>query len=239
MIQAIAVDDEPLALKIIEKFCSQSGQIDLVRSFTQTNEARHFLDENKIDLLFLDINMPSISGIDFYKKIQQHPLLIFTTAYSEFAIEGFNLSAVDYLLKPFTFKRFSQAVEKVINQSALLNKNLSGNSNLFITVRADYSLIKVFLKDILFIESLDNYIKIHLENQKPVLARMPIKTISELLPKKIFIRTHRSYIVPMERISIIRNKTIFISGQELPVGSSYEKDLMERYAKGNLGSPQQ
>lgn len=232
MISAIAIDDEPLALKIIEKFCAQSGQVSLEKTFTQTNEAADFLSINDIDLLFLDINMPSISGIDFYKNMDHHPMLIFTTAYSEYAIEGFNLNAVDYLLKPFTYKRFSQSVEKVILQDSLLRNN-EKTTEPFITIRADYSLVKIFLKEILFIESLDNYIKIHLLHRKPILARMPMKTIIDLLPKSSFIRTHRSFIIPVEHIRSIRNKTIFIDGHELPVGSSYEKELMEHF-KGRL-----
>lgn len=233
MIDAIAIDDEPLALKIIENFCVQSGQVNLLKSFTQTNEASHFLSQNNIGLLFLDINMPSISGIDFYKNMELHPLLIFTTAYTEYAVEGFNMNAVDYLLKPFTYKRFSQAIEKVILHNTIHRSNES-NAELFITIRADYSLVKVFLKDILFIESLDNYVKLHLVNLKPILARMPMKTIIDMLPKTTFVRTHRSYIIPLERIKSIRNKTIYLEGFELPIGSSFEKELMDGFTKGSV-----
>lgn len=229
MITAIAIDDEPLALKVIEKFCQQSGQVNLLKAFTHTGEASLFLEQNNADLLFLDINMPSISGIDFYKNMKQQPLLIFTTAYSDYAVEGFNLNAVDYLLKPFTFKRFLQALEKVMQQKTQRPGDTATES--FITIRADYSLIKVLLRDILYIESLDNYVKIHLEKQKPILARMPMKTILELLPAT-FIRIHRSYIVPFEKIESIRNKVVYLKEEELPVGNNYEKELMERFTKG-------
>jgi DNA-binding LytR/AlgR family response regulator len=231
MITAIAIDDEPLALKVIEKFCLQSGQVNLLKTFTHTGEATLFFEQNNADLLFLDINMPSISGIDFYKNMKQQPLLIFTTAYSDYAVEGFNLNAVDYLLKPFTFKRFAQAIEKVTQLKTQRATEI--NADPFITIRADYSLIKILLRDILFIESLDNYVKIHLEKQKPVLARMPMKTIIELLPGS-FIRIHRSYIVSFERIESIRNKVVYLKDDELPVGNNYEKELMERFIKGNV-----
>ena len=210
MIDAIAIDDEPLALRIIENFCAQSGQINLIKTFTQSNEAHHFLEENKIDLLFLDINMPSISGIDFYKNMEEPPLLIFTTAYSEYAVEGFNLNAVDYLLKPFTYKRFLQAIEKLGTQNVLSKPELPEDT--FITIRADYSLFKIYLKEILFIESLDNYVKLHRQDQRPILARMPLKNIIDLLPKTKFIRTHRSYVIPLNKIRSIRNKMVFIDG---------------------------
>ena len=233
MISAIAIDDEPLALKIIENFCAQYDKIKLLATFTQTTEAAVFLAKEKVDLLLLDINMPSVSGIDFYKQLERQPMLIFTTAYSEFAVEGFNLNAADYLLKPFTYKRFVQAAEKVIAQNALGGMRLN-KTEPFLTIRADYSLIKILLKDIVFIESLDNYVKIHLQNQKPILARMPMKTIIELLPANTFVRTHRSYIVPINQIKSIRNKTAYLQGYELPIGNSFEKDLLERFTKGNL-----
>ncbi|MGC4058062.1 MAG: LytTR family DNA-binding domain-containing protein [Chitinophagaceae bacterium] len=226
MITAIAIDDEPLALKIVEKFAAQSGQISLAKTFTQTHEAMQYLEQNRVDLIFLDINMPSISGIDFFRELKVQPKVIFTTAYSEYAVEGFNLNAVDYLLKPFTFARFQKALEKALFQLKMHTPDTAVVEP-FLTVRADYSLIKIFLKDILLIESLDNYVKIHLLAQKPVLARMPLKTIADMLPKTSFVRIHRSYIVPVDKIKSIRNKTVFIEGHELPIGSSFERELME------------
>lgn len=228
MITAIAIDDEPLALKVIQKFAAQSPEIDLLSCFTQTHEASRFLEASAVDLIFLDINMPSISGIDFLRRMSEPPKVIFTTAYSEYAVEGFNLNAVDYLLKPFTFDRFRTAVEKAQYQ-------LKGNYSEVVAephlmIRADYSLIKVFLKDILLIESLDNYVKLHLNGQKPVLARMPLKTIADMLPKTAFARIHRSYIVPLARIKSIRSKMVYIDGYELPIGSSFERELMESFS---------
>lgn len=224
MIKAIAVDDEPLALKVIEQFCIKTGVIDMLGTFTKSTEAIQFLNEHKIELLFLDINMPSVSGIDLYRSLKQKPKVIFTTAHSEYAVEGFNLNAVDYLLKPFTYKRFTQSVEKyhVIAGEKELN-----NQDDFITIRADYSLIKVLFNDILMIESLDNYIKIHLQNEKPLLARITLKNILTLLPDDKFIRIHRSYIVPVKNIKSIRNKTLYFLNFELPIGSNYEKEVLD------------
>lgn len=232
MITAIAIDDEPLALKVIQKFATQSGNLDLQDCFTQTSEAVRYLEATSVDLMFLDINMPSISGIDFLRRLDTPPKVIFTTAYSEYAVEGFNLNAVDYLLKPFTYDRFRTAVEKAIFQ---LKGTVGEATEPHLMIRADYSLIKVFLKDIILIESLDNYVKLHLVGQKPVLARMPLKTIADMLPKNAFIRIHRSYIVPLARIKSIRSKTVYTEAHELPVGSSFERDLMEAFSAERSG----
>lgn len=232
MITAIAIDDEPLALKVIQKFAAKAGSIELPACFTQTHEAVRFLEESRVDLMFLDIHMPSISGIDFLRRLKSPPKVIFTTAYSEYAVEGFNLNAVDYLLKPFTYERFQSAVEKAVFQLKGSAAEISPEPHLMI--RADYSLIKVYLKDILLIESLDNYVKIHLSGQKPVLARMPLKTIADTLPRSAFVRIHRSYVVPLARVKSIRSKTVYIEGYELPVGNSFERELMEAFSKEHL-----
>ncbi|MES2479579.1 MAG: LytTR family DNA-binding domain-containing protein [Bacteroidota bacterium] len=224
MIKAIAVDDEPLALKVIEQFCIKVGTIDLIGTFTKSTEAIQFLNEHKIELLFLDINMPSVSGMDLYRSLKHKPKVIFTTAHSEYAVEGFNLDAVDYLLKPFTYKRFTQSVEKYFTIAGEREVN---NLDDFVTIRADYSLIKVLFSDILMIESLDNYIKIHLLNEKPLLARITLKNILTLLPADKFIRIHRSYVVPIKNIRTIRNKTLYFLNFELPIGSNYEKEVLD------------
>lgn len=232
MITAIAIDDEPLALKVIQKFAAKAGSIELPGCFTQTHEAVRFLEETRVDLMFLDIHMPSISGIDFLRRLKSPPKVIFTTAYSEYAVEGFNLNAVDYLLKPFTYERFRSAVDKAVFQ--LKGSMPEANPDPHLMIRADYSLIKVYLKDILLIESLDNYVKLHLLGQKPVLARMPLKTIADMLPKTAFVRIHRSYVVPLARVKSIRSKTVYIEGYELPVGNSFERELMEAFSREHL-----
>jgi DNA-binding LytR/AlgR family response regulator len=224
MIIAIAVDDEPPALKVVENFCNEVDFIDLVKTFTKPHEAMKYLNKFPVDLLFLDIRMPSVSGIRFCKQISQDTMVIFTTAYSEYAVEGFNLNAVDYLLKPFTYDRFLQAVNKAHDFYKFYHQHESAQQYLFI--RADYSLVKIMLEDILYVEGLDDYLKIYLIDRKPLVARMTMKAILEKLPAKDFIRVHRSFIVPVKRIERLRNKSLLIAGREIPVGSSYEEDFI-------------
>lgn len=213
---AIALDDEPPALGVIDKFCQKIDYIRLEKTFTGTTEAMEFLHQYPIDLLFLDINMPSVSGLDFYKTIPQPSLVIFTTSYRDYAVESYEVNAVDYVLKPFTFARFQQAVEKAYARRQDPAKELQ------LVLRVDYGLVKVFLSDIQYIEGWDNYLKIYLKSQKPLLVRMTMKAIMEKLPRKDFIRVHRSYIVGLSAIETVRNKQILIAGFDIPLGSSYE-----------------
>lgn len=155
MISAIALDDEPPALKVIESFCGQTDSIELVKSFTQPNEALKHLRKFPVDLLFLDIQMPSMSGIDFYKSLNQETMVIFTTAHSQFALEGFNLNAIDYLLKPFSIQRFQQAVAKA-NDFYNYTHQMDKIQNQYLFIRADYKLMKISISDILFIEGLND-----------------------------------------------------------------------------------
>ena len=228
MIKAIALDDEPPALRIVENFCKKAEDIDLVKTYTNPEEALRHLNKFPVDLLFLDIRMPSMSGFQFRKQIPQDLMVIFTTAYSEYAVEGFNVNAVDYLLKPFTFERFIQAVNKAQDFYKFYH-NYDSAAQQYIFIRADYSLIKVMLQDILLIEGLDDYLKIHLTGKKPLVTRMTMKAILEKLPGKDFIRVHRSFIVPIARIEKVRNKTITLAGNEIPIGNSYEKVFFETY----------
>jgi DNA-binding LytR/AlgR family response regulator len=219
MIKAIALDDEPPALDILQSFCDKIEYIDLQKTFTKSEEAFKYLKKYPVDLLFLDINMPSISGIDFFKNLPHKTMVIFTTAYSEYAVEGFTLSATDYILKPFSFSRFQQSVEKAFSQWKLQNQD---PEQLYLFIRADYSLIKILFSDILYIEGLDDYLKIHIQNQKTIVARMTLKAIFQKLPVPEFIRVHRSFIVPISKIEKVRNKIIYINQEEIPVSASYE-----------------
>jgi len=229
MIEAIAIDDELPALKVIENFCSRVDFIDLQKTFNKPNEALKYLRKFPVDLLFLDINMPSLTGIELYKTVKQNTMAIFTTAYSEYAVEGFNLNAVDYLLKPFTFERFIQAANKANEYYGYVHHH--GKEEKFLFIRADYSLVKINIPDILFIEGLDDYLKFHLLNQKPVIARITMKSVLHKLPKTGFIRVHRSYIVSLKHIETLRNKVITIAGKEIPIGSSYEEALLRLFNK--------
>jgi DNA-binding LytR/AlgR family response regulator len=221
MIQAIAIDDELPALKVIENFCARVDFIRLQKSFNQPDKAVQYIHQSPVDLLFLDINMPSVTGTELYKSIQSKALVIFTTAHSEYAVEGFNLNALDYLLKPFTFERFLQAVEKA---QTLLQPELPP-----LIFRVDYGLTKVNIPDIVLIEGLDDYLKIHLYQQPPLVVRMTMKAIMEKLPAKTFMRVHRSFIVPLKRIEQVRNKVILIAGMDVPIGTSYEAAFFENF----------
>lgn len=230
MITAIAVDDEIPALKLVETFCNKTDGVELVRSFNLPTEAVKYISKYPVDLLFLDINMPSLTGLEFVKAIQQETMVIFTTAYSEYAVEGFNLNAIDYLLKPFTLKRFQQAIKKAIDYNHF-RKSISTEQPKHLFIRADYALLKINPDAILYIEGLDDYLKIYLGNQKPVTARMTMKNILEKLPPDNFIRIHRSYIVSFKAITSVRGKNVFIGTIQLPVSSSYEADFLNRFNK--------
>lgn len=222
MITAIALDDERPALEVLDAFCSQVNFIDLKKTFSKTGEARLYLEENPVDLVFLDINMPAVSGIDFYKTMPHPAMVIFTTAYNEYAVESYELDAIDYLLKPFTFGRFLKSVTKAQDLQKL-HKQSSDNQEKYLYFRVDYSLVKVAIADIIFIEGLDNYLKIHLNGQKPVVVRLTMKAMLEKLPEKGFLRVHRSYIVSLDKIKLVRNKIIKIAEEEIPLGSSFEE----------------
>jgi len=226
-ISAIAIDDEPLALNIIEDFCGQLDFIQLQKTFTQTVEAKKHLGHFPVDLIFLDINMPEISGIDFYQNLSHHVMVIFTTAYAEFAVKGFELSAVDYLLKPFSFERFQAAATKARDYFQYLHQKDSGNSS-DLYIRADYNLVKVVLKEIAFIEGLADYLKIHLDNGKTILTRMTMKGILSRLPENEFVRVHRSFIIPKSKIISVRNKQVHLpKDQVIPLGISYEEEFLK------------
>jgi DNA-binding LytR/AlgR family response regulator len=224
MISVIAIDDEPLALELIQSFCKRIDTIKLERTFTQVNEAQKYLKRFPVDLLLLDINMPSLSGIEFYKQVQQDTMVIFTTAHTEHAIEGFNLNAIDYILKPYSFDRFEQAIRKAVDYYSFIHQKTETVIK-FIYIKADYSLIKVTLDEILYIEAFADYLKIYFQNRKTITARLTMKSMMEKLPTSKFVRVHRSFILPIDRILSVRNKTITIEGREIPVGSSYEEDL--------------
>jgi len=230
MIKLIAVDDEPLSLDIIEMYCKSFDFLSYEKGFTRTNIALQYLEKNPVDLLLLDINMPSMSGIDFFKSLHHQPMLIFTTSYSEYALESYDLGAVDYLLKPFTLERFEKAVKRADEVFNLVQTSAKAK---FLMLKADNTVIKVTLADILFIEGLDNYLKIHLQGQQPVVVRLTMKSLMEKLNEKEFLRVHRSYIVSVNHIESIKQKMISIAGEEIPIGKNYEENLKALFNKYN------
>lgn len=226
MIKAIAIDDEPLALKIISHFCDSSEFLSLEKTFTKQAEAVKYLDKYPVDLIFLDIQMPAQNGIDFYKMLEKDPMVIFTTAYSEYAVEGFNVNATDYLLKPFSQERFDQAVQKARKEFDT-RKNRTEQNHLMI--RADYKLYRVEYEDILYIEGLDDYIQIHLVNKPKIVARFSMKNIIELLPQSRFVRVHRSFIVPIRKVSSVQHKSLQIGTETIPIGETYKEDIQKYF----------
>lgn len=233
MIRSIAVDDEPLALAVIRKFCADSNLVSLVDTFTDAIKALKYLENNPVDLLFLDIRMPDINGIQFLQRLKEPPLVIFTTAYSEFAVKGFELEAVDYLVKPVKYDRFVSALEKVSKWLSLRDASPKSVEEDHLLVRSGYSIISVNFSDITFIEGQDDYIRIHLAGGKPpVMSLMSLKGILEKLPAERFCRVHRSFIVATARIKSIRKKTLTLDSARVPVGDAYA-DLLNRWFNKN------
>ena len=226
MIKAIAIDDEPIAIKVIEHFCKDIDFISLEKTFTKAEDGLKYLKKFPADLIFLDIDMPNLNGIDLYKQVKQNTLVVFITSRADYAVEGFNLNALDYLLKPFTFERFKQAADKAKECFAISNSNKPDH----IFVRADYSLQKIALDDIVCIEALDDYLKIYLHQQKTIVARMTMKTMFEKLPANDFMRVHRSFIVPIKKVESLRNKTLQLGDRKIPVGNSYEEAVLKHFS---------
>src|SRR5579863_5100853 len=223
MITCIAVDDEPLALEVLKKYIAKIYFLELKGTFTDAFEAKKALDIESVDLIFLDIQMPDINGIEFSKMVNKKTTaVIFSTAFSEYAVEGFNVDAIDYLLKPIEYDRFLKAVYKAKEYvDYLTNQELQEG---YIFVKSDYQMVKVNLKEILYIEGLDDYIKIYLPG-KSILTLMTLKTIAQKLPAREFIRAHRSYIVPIGKIEHISKSKIKIGDKEIPIGVSYSESF--------------
>ena len=237
MIRCIAIDDEPLAVKKIAGYIQKVPFLELVAECRSAAEAMSIMDTTDVQLLFIDINMPDISGMEFVKSLTNKPYIVFTTAYSEYAVEGFQVEAVDYLLKPITFSNFLKAANKVKTLIELTSTNLKENvkttaNHLF--VKSDYKLIRIELADIKYIESQHEYIKIHLVNSTPVMTQLSLKSIEEQLPSDRFMRVHRSYIVNLSKVSVIERTRIVFDGKVyIPVSELY-KEKFQEYIDGNF-----
>ncbi|MBO3697409.1 LytTR family DNA-binding domain-containing protein [Roseivirga sp. E12] len=228
----IIVDDEPLAREVLESFVGRIDGLDLLASCDNAIKAFDILKKEKVDLIFLDIQMPKLNGIDFLKVLDPIPNVIFTTAYREYAIESYELNVVDYLLKPISFQRFLMAVNKAMNGgSKESEEQLTPIDELrsdapYIFLKADRKMVKVYLKDILYIESLKDYVRIKLP-QKDVISLQKISFLEQKLPEDCFIRIHRSFIVPIKKIEAFSNNVIEIGGTELPIGRNYKEKVLE------------
>lgn len=232
MIHAIAIDDEPPALQLITHFCGQVDMIQLDRTFTVPSEALKYINTHPVDLMFLDIQMPEILGTDFRKKIEKDIMVVFTTAFSNYAVEGYELNVIDFLLKPYSMERFKQTVDK-INTHYHLSKNNSVEGRNFIYLRADYSLVKVDLNHLMYIQGLEDYCKFYFENSSPMIFRITMKSLMEKLPESDFVRIHRSYIVRLDKAKKSRANTIYVGDIELPIGRLYKDQLLD-YFKNDI-----
>lgn len=218
-LSCIAIDDEPLALEVIKKYAYKNSYLLLQQVFDNVIEAEKYLQQHRVDLLFVDIDMPDKSGIELIAGLAIKPLIIFTTAHKKFALQAFDMQAVDYLLKPIQTERFNQAVEKAMVMIKGITTTEDNNSFL---VYAEYKLVKIVFTNILYIESMQDYIKIHLQDEKPVMTLLTLKKVLAMLPREKFQQIHRSYIVAVDKIKSLQQKTVELANNiQLPVGNSY------------------
>jgi len=230
MMNCLIVDDEPLARELMEDNVSKVPFLKLVKTCSNGFEALEVLQTEAVDLIFLDIQMPGVTGIQFLQSIKNPVMVIFITAYEKYALEGFNLDVVDYLLKPVSFDRFLKAANKANELFALRTRpeTTTGISSEFIFVHADYNLVKINLSDITHIEGLKDYVKIHLTSStRPVITRMSMKSLEELLPSQRFMRVHKSFIISLEKIVSIRKGRIKIGIAEVPLSDSYSEKFFQ------------
>jgi DNA-binding LytR/AlgR family response regulator len=237
----IAIDDEPLALNVIQDFCSKITFLNLEGIFTNAIDAIQIINHKKIDLIFVDIQMPHITGLEFIKSLKNPPIIILTTAYTQHALEGYELNVVDYLVKPIPFERFFQAVNKAYELYCLKNKPeqvvLETNQTTirpeYMLVRVEYSTVKVNFSDILYIEGIKDYVKIRL-NGKQLLTKCTMKNMEEKLPSENFIRVHKSYIISISAIEKIENNRIVYGDKRIPIGNSYKAEFSRTLDKYKL-----
>jgi DNA-binding LytR/AlgR family response regulator len=226
MMKCVAIDDEPMALEVIKNFCNRCDDLEL-ETFTNPLVGIEHVKRTRPTLLFLDVKMGEVSGVNLAKELPQGTFLVFTTAYAQFAVDGFDLNAVDFLHKPFSFSRFEKAVNKVRQAVKLINYSaappLEGEE---ITVKVEYKNVKIQLSAILYVQAMDNYVKIFTVDNRPVLTQMSMKSLEAMLPEAHFLRVHKSYIVPRHRISTYsRTQLTLTGGTTIPVGRAYADKL--------------
>lgn len=237
--KCIVIDDEPLARKGMEMHIEQIAQLQLVGSFANAFDAKEMIENKEIDLLFLDINMPEISGLDFLQSLTNKPMVIFATAYPQYALDGFELDVLDYLVKPVRFERFLKAVNKAQNQLAMLQAKEQQLNTVelineeFIYIKADRKFFKVMLPQILYIEGLKDYVIIHFQDRK-ILTAMNIKTIAAQLPQQTFLRISKSFIVNVAHITSFDAYNVYLDKIELPLGSFYKDEFYKTHVEKNL-----
>ena len=219
-ITCIIIDDEPSSQNVLKSFIGRIDYLELTNVCNDALEALDYLKNNAVDLLFLDINMPQLSGISFYKSLQNPPKVIFTTAYSEYALEGYELEAVDYLLKPFSFERFVKAVSKI--------KNLNDDKSEHIIIKSDKKLHQIKFDDIIFVEGLGDYIKVHLKDSFLVTYKT-LKDMKNALPSSIFIQVHKSFIINKNKVDYIEGNLAIINSNKVPLGQKYKNEFLDNF----------
>jgi two-component system LytT family response regulator len=237
-LKCIAIDDEPLALQQVAAYVQKIPYLELVGQCSSAFQALDLLENQPVNLMFVDINMPDLNGLEFVKSLTQKPLLIFTTAYSEYALEGFKVDALDYLLKPFSFAEFSKAAGKARTQFELMQnapEKLESNDE-FLFIKSEYKLLRVNLNDIEFIEGMKEYVRIHITGQKPIMTLLSMKSLEEKLPSGKFLRVHRSYIVNLGKVSTVERMTIvFDDKNRIPVSDNYKENFQAFLDKNFMG----
>ena len=227
--RCLIVDDEPLAIEVIESYLKKLNDTDIVAKCSSALEAFEILQKKNIDLIFLDIQMPELTGLEFLKSIKNPPKIIFTTAHRKYAVEGFELDVVDYLLKPISFERFLKALEKYYKSTESDFKVISdkdSSENDFIYVKENKKAVKILFKEILYVESLKDYVVIHTDTKK-VISKIPISTLEEQLPAGKFLRIHRSFIVSVSKIDAFTSYSIEIGKKELTIGRTYKNSVLK------------
>lgn len=235
MIHCIAIDDEPLALKQIASYVSKTPFLELQDTFESPIEALTYLQENTIDLIFVDINMPDLNGVDFVKSLKNPPKVIFTTAYSEYALEGFKVDALDYLLKPIDYASFLKAANKAkewFDLKRIPTEEIKSNED-YLFIKSEYKIVRIKLEDITYIEGMREYIRIHLINEKPIMTLLSMKAMEAQLANKNFMRVHRSYIVNLDKITTIERSRIVFDKVYIPVSEQY-KDVFNQFIEKNF-----
>ena len=232
-LKCVAIDDEPLALELIKNYVRRFPALEIVNVFEDAISGAEYLNQYEIDLLFLDVNMPDINGVALARSLTNRPMIIFTTAYRNYAFESYELQAIDYLLKPIDLKRFTIAVEKAIDFHQHRTKLHDQTEEQSIYIYSEYKMIKIWLKNIEYIESMGDYLKIYQTNtDKPLLTLTTLKKLLDKLPSAQFARIHRGFIVAIAKIKSIHNRKVQLAKIELPIGDSY-KDFIDQQ-KENL-----
>ncbi len=238
MIRTIAIDDEPLALQLVAGYISKTPFLELAGTFDNPLTAIEFLDKEQIDLVFLDIQMPDLTGTALARNLAGGPKIVFTTAFEKYAIEGFKLDAVDYLLKPFDYEEFLAAAQKAKRLVELEQKSETttiNSDNRFLFLKSDYKIRRINFDDIIYIESLKDYVKVYLKNeQKAILSLTTLKAIESKLPESIFMRVHRSYIVNLNQVHTIDRYRIVFGSVYIPIGEQYKEKFQEFVDKNFL-----